>query len=76
MINFKVSGETPFQINAHSFAVSPSTEEYTLAYSADGISYTSYSESTPIGENLFVNGVPKSCFFRLLNNQSEVTVTY
>lgn len=76
MMKFTVSGQNPFQVNSHSFAISPSTESYTLAYSADGISYTNYSESTPIGENLFVNGVPKGCFFRLMNNQSEVTITY
>ena len=76
MIKLKVNGSEPFQINAHSFAVSPSNESYTLAYSADGEEFTNYSEETPSGQTLFVNGVPKSCFFKLVNNQSEVTVTY
>lgn len=76
MMNFKVSGQTPFQINARSFAVSPSNETYTLCYSADGVNYTDWEDETSSGETLVVNNIAKSMFFYLKNNNSEVTICY
>jgi len=72
----KVSGETPFQVCAHSFSVSPSASGYTLQYSANGYDYTAYTESTPANETLIVNGCAKGMFFRLSGNSGEVTVIY
>lgn len=71
-----VSGETPFQVDAHSFSVSPSSEGYTLQYSADGVNYTSYSDAVPANETLVVNGVAFNQFIRLSGNASEVTIIY
>lgn len=72
----KITGEKPFQVLAHSFAVSPSNEGYTLNYSADGISYTAYGISTPAGENLLVTDAPKGCYWKLAGNQSEVIIQF
>lgn len=72
----KITGERPFQVLAHSFGVSASNEKYTLNYSADGITWTEWDEPTPANEVLFVTNVPKSCYFKLVGNNSEVTITY
>lgn len=77
MAKIKVNGEAAFQISvAHSMGVSPSAEGYTLNYSADGFDYTAWEEATPANENLFVINFPKGAYFKLVGNQSEVTVTY
>ena len=76
MIKIKVQGEQPFQVLAHSFSCSPSEERYTLNYSADGKDYTAYTEETPAGEVLIVNGVAKNMYFKLVGNNSEVNVCY
>lgn len=76
MVKIKIQGEQPFQVNAHSFAASPSAEGYTLNYSADGIEYTAYKDATPANETLVVNGFSKSMYFKLAGNNSEVTITY
>lgn len=71
-----ISGEAPFQVLAHSFAVSPSASGYTLQYSANGEDYTDWSEATPANDTLVVNGVAKNMFFKLKGNTSEVEITY
>lgn len=76
MKDFKITGETPFQVLAHSFSVSPSAEGYTLNYSADGYNYTAYTEATPANENLIVNGIAAGMYFKLSGNASEVTIQY
>lgn len=76
MARLIISGEQPFQILAHSFAVSPSASGYTLQYSADGSAYTSYPTATPAGENLIVNGIAKMMFFKLSGNSGEVAINY
>lgn len=76
MVTFKIQGETPFQVNAHSFSVSPSSEGYTLNYSANGVDYTAYTDSTPSNENLIVNGIAKGMYFKLVGNNSLVDVAY
>lgn len=76
MANITITGEQPFSVPTRSFAVSPSSEGFTLNYSADGVSYTAYSSSTPANETLIVNGVPKSLVYKLVGNQSELTVTF
>ena len=72
----KISGETPVQILSHSLSVSPSNESYYFEYSADGENYTTYSEETPSGENLIVNGIAFGQYIRLKGNASEVTIVY
>lgn len=76
MINKTIVGEEAFQVLAHSFSVSPSSEGYTLAYSADGVNFTQYTEDTPADETLFVVDVPKGAFFKLVGNASEVVINY
>lgn len=76
MITLKIQGEQAFQVNAHSFSCSPSAEGYTLNYSTDGENYTAYTASTPSNETLIVNGVAKSMYFKLVGNNSQVTVVY
>lgn len=76
MVKIKVQGEQPFQVMAHSFSVSPSSEGYTLNYSADGKEYTEYTDETPQDEVLIVNGIAKGMFFKLVGNNSEVNVCY
>lgn len=71
-----VEGENQFQILAHSFAVSPSNEGYTLAYSADGVNFTDWSEATPANETLVVNGIAKSMYFKLKGNNSNVIIIF
>ena len=75
-MTLKISGETPFQVTAHSCAISPSEQGYTLQYSADGVNYTSWSEATPANENTIVNGLAWGTYLRLSGNTSEVVITY
>lgn len=76
MAQKKINGETPFQVLAHSFAVSYAESSYTLEYSADGYDYTEWEESTPANEVLFVVDIPKDAYFRLKGNTGDVVITY
>lgn len=71
-----ISGQEGFQVMAHSFAVSPSNQTYTLAYSVDGVHFTRNADSTPAGQNLIVNSVPKGVYWRLEGNTTDVIITY
>lgn len=75
-MKLKITGDTPFQVMAHSCAVSPSEQGYTLQYSADGVNYTAWEEATPANENLIVNGLAWGTYLRLSGNTSEVVVNY
>lgn len=70
----KVQGESPFQIFLHSFCVSPSAEGYVLNYSADGYSYTAWEDPVPADEVLVVNGSPEGMYFKLMGNNSILTI--
>lgn len=77
MNQITISGETPFQILAHSFSVAYTENGYTLMYSADGKEYTAWDEPTPGSENLVVNDIAKGMYFYLSGNTSSgVTITY
>lgn len=71
-----ISKGEQFQVLAHSFAVSPSNETYTLQYSADGKDFTDWSENTPANEVLVVNGIASGMYFKLKNNNSNVIITF
>lgn len=71
-----VVNDASFQVLAHSFAVSPSNNGYTLEYSVDNTNWTAWSEATPANENLVVNGIAKEMYFRLNGNQSTVLITF
>lgn len=64
----KVSGETPFKVMKDTCAVAPTSAGYTLAYSADKINWTAYTEATPAGENLIVNGLTPYMWLKLSGN--------
>lgn len=72
----QISGEKPFQVLAHSFSVSPSNENYTLQYSANGTEWTSFDTEVPAAENLVVVNCAFGQYIKLSGNNSEVTVIY
>lgn len=61
----KIESNPSFQVLSHSFSVSPSSQEYTLQYSADGINWTDYEEAIPADENLIVNDCAYGQFIKL-----------
>lgn len=71
----KVTGEAPFQILTNNFSISPSQEGYTLQISADG---KNYSSLFTVGANTtrLVTGVAANSYYRLLGNESEVTINW
>lgn len=71
-----VRGEAQFQVLAHSFSLSPSSEGYTLEYSASGNGWTAYPDAVPANEVLIVNGIAKGMFFRCKNNASDLDLVY
>ena len=81
MIEKKPFNETSFQVLSHSFSVSPSTYEYTLQYSADGVNWTNYPEPIPAEETLIVNGCAFGQYINLdgflpYNDESTWTLIY
>lgn len=71
-----VQGEKPFSVVAHSLAISPSAQGYTLQYSADGIGWTSYPDAIPANEVLVINGIPRNLFLKCVGNTDELTITF
>ena len=71
----KVKGETPFKALKDTFMIGPSSDGYTLQYSADRDTWTSWTEATPAGENVIVNGSPAYSWFRLKGNGANTEVT-
>lgn len=61
----KIESNPSFQVLSHSFSVSPSSQEYTLKYSADGINWTDYEEAIPADENLIVNDCAYGQYIKL-----------
>ena len=70
-----VKGETPFKAIRECFEIGPSTDGYTLQYSVDRTTWTSWSSATPANENCIVNGVVPLSWFRLKNNGANTEVT-
>ena len=69
-----VSGEQVFKVAKNQMTIGPSASGYTLAYSANGTTFTEYSQSTPAGENCIVNGVPQYTYIKLVGNTGDVEV--
>lgn len=65
MINKQIEADASFQVLSHAFSVSPSSQEYTLQYSADGINWTDYEETIPADETLIVNDCAYGQFIKL-----------
>lgn len=71
-----VQGSKPFSVVAHSLAISPSAQGYTLQYSADGIGWTSYPDAIPANEVLVINGMPRNIMLKCEGNTDDLTITY
>lgn len=69
-----ISGEKSFKVPKNQFIIGPSASGYTLAYSADNVHFTNYTESTPANENCIVNGAVTYSFWKLVGNTGEVTI--
>lgn len=71
-----VKKETPFSVVTRNFAIGPSAEGYTLAYSVDGETWTEYEDATPSGVTAIVNfGIP-NLKYKLIGNDSDVYIQY
>lgn len=71
----KITGEAAFQVMASNFSISPSQEGYTLQISADGKQYSNLF-SVGAGVTRLVTGVAANSYYRLLGNQSQVSVNW
>ena len=58
------------------FIISPSTDSYTLNYSADGATWEAWGEATPANDPLMVQEAVTGMFFKLVGNTKKVAVTY
>lgn len=71
----KITGEQPFQVLTNNFSISPSQEGYTLQISADGKQYSNLF-SVGAGVTRLVTGVAANSYYRLLGNQSQVSINW
>ena len=71
----KITGEAPFQVMSSNFSISPSKEGYTLQISADGKQYSNLF-SVGAGVTRLVTGVAANSYYRLLGNQSQVSINW
>lgn len=77
MAKMTISGEAPFQVEAHSFAIGPSESGYTLNYSADGENWTACSTITANDVTQCVCGAPFGLYYKLDGNTSDdVVIVY
>lgn len=76
MSRVRISGEQPWQVLSHSAVLSPSSEGYTLQFSANGIDYTDYPETVPANESLMVCNCAKFTYFRCKGNQSIIDINF
>lgn len=74
-MQYKISNEQPFQVLCSSFSISPSQQNYTLNISADGRNYSPLF-TVASGQTRLVTGVASGSYYKLVGNQSEVTVNW
>ena len=76
MAKVTVSGEQAFRAQKSSSAVAPTTAGYTLAYSADGISFENDTDAVvPANETLMYIGAVPYAFYKLVGNvDDDVTI--
>ena len=74
---FKITAEDIFQINASSFAISPSGDTYYIARSVTGEEGTFITDEEAVDDNkiLTVIDVP-GMFYKLVGNTEELNITY
>lgn len=72
-----VNGEQPFQVGAPNFAISPSSSGYTLNFSADGVNFTPWDESTAANTTQVVVDAARGMYFFLDGNTDDnIVITY
>lgn len=74
MIN-KIFAEQPFQVLSSSFSISPSSQNYVLQVSSNGIDYSDLF-SVSAGQTKMCTSMAAGSFYRLKNNASQVTVNW
>ena len=74
-MQYKITNEQPFQVLCSSFSISPSQQNYTLNISADGVNYSPLF-TVASGQTRLVTGVASGSFYKLVGNQSQVTVNW
>ena len=72
---YKITGEQPFQVLSDSFSISPSEQNYIVQVSADGTNYSDLF-AVSAGQTKMCTGMSNGSFYRLKNNQSEVSVNW
>lgn len=71
-----INGETPFQVEATSFCISPAAAAYYLNYSADGENFTAWPAEISAGVNQPVVGAARGMYYKLVGNTGDVVITY
>ena len=76
MAKVSVNGEGVFRAQKSSFAVSPTSAGYTLAYSADGVSFENDTDAVvPANETLMYIGAVPYAYYKLVGNvDDDVTI--
>lgn len=75
MAKITVHGEEVFRAQKNQFAVAPTSGGYTVAYSADGFSFTNDTDAqVPANENLVYLGAMQFGFYKLVGNEDDVEV--
>ena len=75
MAKVNVNKEEVFRAQKNSFAVAPTSAGYTLAYSADGISWNNDTDAVvPANETLMYIGAVPYAYYKLSGNVDDGTV--
>ena len=76
MAKVTVNGEQVFRAQKSSFAVSPTSAGYTLAYSADGQNFENDTDAVvPANETLMYIGAVPYAYYKLVGNvDTDVTI--
>ena len=76
MAKVTVNKEGVFRAQKSSFAVAPTSAGYTLAYSADGVSFENDTDAVvPANETLMYIGAVPYAFYKLVGNvDDDVTI--
>ena len=67
----KINNQDSFQIPADKFIISASASGYTLNYSADGITWTAWDDSTDANKNQVVVGIPVNTYVKLVGTTAD-----
>lgn len=77
MARIKISGEQPFQVGASRFCIGATAAGYTLNFSADGVTFTPWTDGTLADTDQVVVNAAAGMYFKLAGNTSEnVVITW